>query len=529
MRYFNTYGPVNETEHYVVPRTELVTALIKQIERGTYFTIYAPRQMGKTTLLQRLEKILSTQGTYLPLIFSFESSEKAPVAEFLDAFYEDLVERILECLPSHPQVAKIQSLNNQKPSNDFYAYRKLFRALHKLTPMPQFVLIIDEFDGIPQGAISNMLQTWREIYLTRPAPRTLQSIILIGLQNIATLNLGRSSPFNIARELQLASFTLLQVQDLMSQYSTETGQTFEPGVIKEIHRLTGGHPFLVNRLAMIMTEEVATERTRPISHTHLQTTLKKLVRERNYNYESLTRHAREYQEEVLRILFGALFKFTLNTPWVNALNMHGVIMRNEPGFCEIANPIYEHILTDYFQPLESDLQAAILVNSYDLRQHIVGNELQMDELLSQFRQFIERRGREAFKVTPMHQEATGQYLLMAYLDLLVRQIGGDLFTEIDSGEGRMDLIVSYRGHRYVIETKIWYGQARFEQGVEQLEDYLETEGTTVGYLVVFHARPKVYGKLTQDQLELVLERKKSKIYVYLVRLGALFDESENAS
>lgn len=65
----------------------------------------------------------------------------------------------------------------------------------------------------------------------------------------------------------------------------------------------------------------------------------------------------------------------------------------------------------------------------------------MGDLLSQFCQFVERRGREAFKVTPMPQEATGQYLLMAYLDLLVRQIGGDLFTEIDSGDGRMDLIV----------------------------------------------------------------------------------------
>lgn len=123
----------------------------------------------------------------------------------------------------------------------------------------------------------------------------------------------------------------------------------------------------------------------------------------------------------------------------------------------------------------------------------------------------------------MPQEATGQYLLMAYLDLFVRQIGGDLFTEIDSGEGRMDLIVIYRGHRYVIETKIWYGQAKFDQGVEQLEDYLETEGTKVGYLVVFHARPNVYGKLTHEQLEFVLERKKN-IYVYFVRLGELFDE-----
>jgi len=54
MRYFNTLGPVNQTEHYVVSRRELITDLVMQIERGTYFTLYAPRQMGKTTLMRDL-------------------------------------------------------------------------------------------------------------------------------------------------------------------------------------------------------------------------------------------------------------------------------------------------------------------------------------------------------------------------------------------------------------------------------------------------------------------------------------------
>ena len=34
MRYFNTHGPVNETEHYVVPRKELVTEIAAKIEEG---------------------------------------------------------------------------------------------------------------------------------------------------------------------------------------------------------------------------------------------------------------------------------------------------------------------------------------------------------------------------------------------------------------------------------------------------------------------------------------------------------------
>lgn len=529
MRYFNIHGPVNEQQHYVVPRRQLVSELIAQIKRGSYFTIYAPRQMGKTTLLRRLEEILSSHDNFLPITFSLESSEGAPVADFLNTLYEELVERIVSALQSHPQVEELSALQSQKPSDDFYAYRKLFITLNTLTPKPQFVLIIDEFDGTPQQAISRLLLTWREIYLTQPAPRALQSVVLIGLQNIAALNLGRSSPFNIARQLQLSPFTNQQVQHLLEQHTEETGQLFEPSVMTEIYRLTNGHPFLVNRLAALLTEEIVTERSQAIRDADVQTALHRLLRERNYNHETLVRRASEYKEEVLRVLFGARLKFAFHTPWVNTLQMHGLIQENAEGFCDISNPIYKRILTHYFQPLESDLQAAILVNSYDLRQHVIGDELEMDALLSRFREFVERRGREAFIVTPMPQEATGQYLLMAYLDLVVRLLGGDLFTEVWSGEGRMDLIVVYRGHRYVIETKIWHGPIKFEQGVKQLEGYLETERQSVGYLVVFHARPRVYGKLTHKQLEFVLEREQAKIHVYLVRLGALFSKKKATS
>jgi len=81
----------------------------------------------------------------------------------------------------------------------------------------------------------------------------------------------------------------------------------------------------------------------------------------------------------------------------------------------------------------------------------------------------------------MPQEATGQYLLMAYLDLVMRQLGGDLFTEVNSGEGRLDILLAHQGTRYVIETKIWRGKVAYEDGLTQLAEYLESEGEDEGY------------------------------------------------
>lgn len=170
----------------------------------------------------------------------------------------------------------------------------------------------------------------------------------------------------------------------------------------------------------------------------------------------------------------------------------------------------------------------MLVNGYDFRPYAVNDHLQMDVILSRFREFIERRGREAFKVTPMPHEATGQYLLMAYLDIVVRQIGAAQFTEINSGEGRLDLIVVHKGRRTIIETKIWRGQALYEEGLAQLADYLESEGQSTGYYVLFHARPTVYGKLPDEALEYTTQVGNKTIHVYLVRLGQLFADERGA-
>lgn len=129
----------------------------------------------------------------------------------------------------------------------------------------------------------------------------------------------------------------------------------------------------------------------------------------------------------------------------------------------------------------------------------------------------------------MPQEATGQYLLMAYLDIVVRQIGGAHFTEVNSGEGRLDLVVVHHGRRYIVETKIWRGPALYDEGLTQLADYLESEGQTTGYYVLFHARPQVYGKLPDEALEYTTQIAGKTIYVYLVRLGHLFEETPATS
>ncbi|MCB0062554.1 MAG: AAA-like domain-containing protein [Caldilineaceae bacterium] len=525
-RYFNTHGPVNELEHYIVARDALVTEVAQQIVCGAYFTIFAPRQMGKTTLLRRLRDVLKEQPGFLPITMSFQRFETWPVEEFMAEFGRLLAQRIVADLQEEfsGNVEGAKALIAAQSPNTYARFWTFFDELHQLLPMVKVVLIIDEFDGTPQAAISPLLQTWRDMYLDMPPPRALHSVVLIGIQNLAKLNLGRSSPFNIANQLALPNFSSTQVADLLTQHTRATGQPFASEVITEIVHLTNGYPFLVNRIAAILTEDLVTDRTQPITLADLERARRQLITETNYNFETLKQHANAHREIVLAILFGASREFNLNDPIVNELHMQGIIAGEPGGDCRIANPIYADVLVAALRPPQLGLQADILVNGYDFRPHTSNGKLQMDLLLSRFRTFVERRGREAFKVTPTPQEATGQYLLMAYLSLIVRQAGGDLFTEVDTNTGRMDLIVVHGGERYIIETKIWRGPEAYDDGLDQLAGYLQSENQPTGYYVVFHARPNVYGKLPQEQLEFTVARNNRQIHVYLVRLESVFTD-----
>lgn len=531
MRYFNTYGPVNTAEHYVVPRSELGAAIVEQIVEGKYFTIFAPRQMGKTTLLRDLAVLLRHIPDMLPIVLNFEAFEGWTVEQFLQGFMLDLQRGLkdlfIQRASGYPD--NVKQIFARSDSTNFFELRELFVELHAALGGDRLVLIIDEFDGTPQAAISPLLQTWRQIYLNKQPPRPIHSVVLVGLQNIATLNLGRSSPFNIARQARLVGFTLAEVTDLFAQYTAESGQTFAPGVIEEITYQTAGHPFLVSRLGALLSEEIALDRSQPVNEGDLTRAINLLQRERNYNFESLIRKANPLREEVLNILFGAERAFNQNDPLVHDLYMHGVISETAKGFCQIANPIYSAVLLAAFRSPHLSIQGAMLVNGYDFRPHVVNGQLQIPVLLARFREFMERRGREAFKISETPQEATGQYMLMAYLDVVVRQVGGDLFSEVHSGEGRLDLIIVHKGHRYVVETKIWRGPVAFEEGLTQLTDYLEQEGQGEGYYVVFHARPRVYGKLPFDKLEFVEQHSGKNLHVFVVRLGKLFDELDEAT
>ena len=95
MRRFSSYGPPNRRAHFCVERRELVDACVEQLvgrpeeEGGHYFTIWAPRQTGKTWLMERASEEIERRfaGQFLVARASVEGIviyDEQPAEVFLE-------------------------------------------------------------------------------------------------------------------------------------------------------------------------------------------------------------------------------------------------------------------------------------------------------------------------------------------------------------------------------------------------------------------------------------------------------------
>ena len=511
-RYFETQGPVSPESHYVVPRTEELAALIQRIKLGRYIVIFAPRQTGKTTFFRwALAALAAADTTYFPIHLDFEAYKNYSPADFYANLHEDILEEIEDVFQQRgiamPDV--LTAFLADATLTDHVAMIRFFRRFARLLGKPRIVLLIDEFDGIPQAIVSDFLYALRRVYVSkRLDDRAPYSVGIVGVKNITQLNYDRTiSPFEIQDEFHLPNFTLAQVQELLGQYTGEVGQPFDPAVVETLHRQTAGQPFLVNRLAQLLTQELEIPETETVSLTHFAAAHAAVLVEDNVNIQHLRANVRRnprFESLLMNIALsedGVLFTF--DNEVMSELATYGVIARGTDGMCEIVNPIYLYRILRTFAPLVNGLEADYYPEDTRGGSHYLTSDgqLQMDRLMENFRDFIARVGFRILDVPETPREYVGQRLLFAYLEQVVKQQGGGMFLEVPTGRGRMDLLVVHSGRKYIVETKIWHGAASYAAGKRQLAKYLTLEDAAEGYYLVFDHRQQPQPRTETEQIE----------------------------
>ncbi len=471
MREFNTAGPCNPALHYTVMREALMAEGKENVRKGRYFTIFAPRQSGKTTYFQLLLATLKDEG-FTPIWISFESLKTVTREEFYEALTHDL----------HLELSK-QGIKIDYAIHNQLTLKYFFEELNHQAK--SIVLVIDEFEGIPDVVLSEVMHTFRQIYHQK-SDHALHSLMLVGVSTIAELIISSSSPFNIAAELPVPYFTFAELQDLIGQYISESGQQFEPAVIKAIYDNCAGQPGLACALCQHLVTKEVTDKSQAINMEAFYKTLQFFLTQKAHkNIMNIVQKAREKQGFILKLLFQSEpLPFNIYDPNISWLFAHGVV-DNLNGQTDVIVPLYKKVLITAFRPLINGETSHYITSIHDtLSQYLTTDGLNINALLNEYRAYVKRRGFKAFDTENL-KEAACHYSLDGFIHFFINQLGGQTYIEIPSGRGRVDILVRYRSQSYIIEIKIFSTLTLFNQGKGQLAEYLKSERLDEGYYVVF--------------------------------------------
>lgn len=83
-------------------------------------------------------------------------------------------------------------------------------------------------------------------------------------------------------------------------------------------------------------------------------------------------------------------------------------------------------------------------------------------------------------------EEEGRRYFLLYIKPIINGISNYYIESETRNRERTDLIIDYRGEQFIIETKVWYGNAYHVRGEQQLSDYLDYYHLKRGYMLSFN-------------------------------------------
>jgi Holliday junction resolvase len=496
MRDFNTAGPCNSIENYMIEAATRLEGVEQLIDNKKYFVIHAARQSGKTTYLKDLARRLNKDGQYYALYCSLEGAQK--VIEPKDG-----IPAIIDCIKDDLEFSNIPEWDKFAKKFDRKKYIRAIKSeltrFCMLLDKP-LVVLFDEVDCLSEGTLISFLRQLRDGYNSRPERVFPRSVALVGMRNIRdykaqirpeSQSMGSASPFNIATETYtLQNFTKEEITQLYRQHTDETGQIFENGVIELVHEQTQGQPWLVNAIAReVIVKILKSDYTKPVTTELVNQAIQNIILARPAHIDSLLERLNEkrVQKIIEPVILGEGFIDRESDDFLYAKDL-GLIRIDSDSRIKPANPIYtEIIIRKLTLSTQGDLQDPKY--PYQMSRYLKNGRIDMDCLMRDFQQFW-RENSAIWKEKFNYKEAAPHLILMAFLQRVVNG-GGQIIRDIASGSGRLDLCLVYENQKYPIELKIRYGDKYLQKGFDQIAKYMDVFGCNEGWMMVFDRRSTV--------------------------------------
>ena len=513
MKEFNTTAVCIPSENYMVDITDKVKMIKELVDSGRYFTINRARQYGKTTVLNALSAALADE--YIVISLDFQDIGDA-VFRSEGAFTQGLARIICDsadffgaAIPEeyYNDFADLNRKDEDRAKLDelFRIFMNWFRKSEK-----PIVLVIDEVDSATNNQVFlDFLAQLRSLYLKRKRNsdiRTFQSVILAGVHDVKQMKskircvgedeTKENSPWNIAADFTLdMSLSEDGIKKMLDEYEADhqTGMDTE-GIARLIREYTNGYPFLVSRICQILDRGLSPDFfnscSSPWTEEGVTEAVKYITTEKNTLFESMMGKIRSFDKlrsQLKDILFnGETIAYLPDNKEQEQLIMYGFIV-NKHNTIAVANRIFEMRLYNFFlgeSRFADEMRGAALD---DRPEFIKGGELNIPLIMERFirtQEYIRNLNDEEAEKRFIEDEGREKFL--TYLSPIINGVGTFSVEERNRDRRRMDVVIHYRGKRYIIELKIWHGDRYNSKGEKQILDYLDSYGLDVGYLLSFN-------------------------------------------
>lgn len=510
-RIFNVNADCRPKLHYMVDIESRVEKIQKMVDAGQYFTINRARQYGKTTILKALERSLKEKYEVISLDFQMMSFSKFRNENtFSVAFARDFIDAFETNNYGKPPLDAISALKTAlKENKSELELFELFKYLSNICAesLQPMVLIIDEVDSAANDQVFvDFLAQLRGYYVKREVKSTFLSVILAGVYDIKNIKRKFSadqehktnSPWNIAADFLIdMSFSEKDISGMLMDYEADHRTSMNISEISALlYDYTSGYPFLVSRLCKLMDERIAGTEKFPDKH-HAWTkagfleAVRILLNEKNTLFDSLFNKLEDYPE-LMNVIYALLFQgrgvmYNPDDPAVDIALMFGFLKADGESL-QIANRIFETRLYNYFLTLPEIQDNGLYKAAYQCKNQFIKNgHLDMKMVLEKFVVYFDdiygdREQRFA--------EEDGRRYFMLYLKPIINGTGNYYIEVQTRNMERMDMVIDYRGEQFVVEMKIWRGNAYNTRGEEQLADYLEYYHMNKGYMLSFNFNQK---------------------------------------
>jgi hypothetical protein len=469
MRSFNTSGPNILEQHYTLPRLHLVEQGKDLVHNNRYFTIWAPRQTGKSTYFRLLADALRGEG-YKVCYVNFENFRHQSEEDFLNRFANALTEQWDMPFSNTSLGIVFEQIEQNKTE--------------------KAVLIIDEVEGINTEYFGDFLHSIRNAYHSR-TNCMLKSVILVGVSNIVGVVKDNASPFNIADNLNVPYFTNEETFELLNQHERETGQLFDPSVKDKIISITANQPGLVNGFAAQLVEK---QPNKPVLDY-----ADYMVVENNYlkfaldkNVSNIINKGEKHRAFLETLLFTETkVPFQIYREVIKDLYVNGVITYDEQGFVTFLVPLYRKCLHAAFYPYingeSGRIGGTINIDDYFLPD----GALNIDMVIDGYKKYAFRRKFRYFREKNIKgryitlKEATLVYSFETYLTAFLTMVDGKTYIEAHTGIGRTDLLINVANEEFVVEAKVYSDIVKFRRGKKQLAQYAKSLSLSSAIYLVF--------------------------------------------